>query len=147
LLIGGQAGGVLVGLLALGIVIDGNALVGVIEDAPYDLHPRHFGRPRPGLGLGLGLLDRLPLLGSFLFLLIDVFGFVCFFLDFAFSLILLSLFFIHLFRFALAALGGLIVSTQILAVQYASAHKIPLPYERSAKSSPAIRLVISLSIP
>src|SRR5438105_418332 len=98
LLIGSQPGRVFIGFLALGIFVDGDALVGIVKDAPHYLHPRDLGRPRPGLGLGLGLLDRLLFLFRRLFLIrLFVFYFRSFFIDFTFLLVLIPFFFLFLF--------------------------------------------------
>src|SRR5262249_45072702 len=81
LFIRGQPGGVLVGLLALGIVIGGDALIGVVKDAPDHLHPRDLGSSRPWLGLGLGLLGRLPLLRDLFLILFLVYNLLSLFID------------------------------------------------------------------
>src|SRR5207247_382905 len=74
LLVERQLGGVLVGLLALGVLEGGHALVGVVEHPPDDLEALHLGAARARLGLGrLGRLGRL-LLGRFFFLLFLVVG-------------------------------------------------------------------------
>src|SRR5581483_12209984 len=130
-----ELGGVGFGISLLGIIVGGDHLVRVVEDAPDDAHAHHLGRPGARLGLGLGHLRRrlLLFLGPLLVgLLLVLAGFLVlrtFFL-FAFGftlllfvLVLLLLFFVaFFFVFILAAFGGIEIGTHFLAVQDTSSH-------------------------
>jgi hypothetical protein len=143
LLVGSQAGGVVVGLLAFRIVISSNPLVGVVEHRPDDLHAHHLGSAAARLGgLGLGRLGfrlgscLLFLLGRILIVVVatfligffvSCFGFLVgglfFFFLFVFAF-LFDFFFglVGFFTFRLAAFGGLIIGAQFFARQNASSH-------------------------
>src|SRR5262249_38298518 len=126
LLIGSQARGMLVGFFSLRIFIDGDALIGVVKHAPDHLQTRSLGRSRPWLGLGLGLLGGLPLPRGLFLILFFVSYFLGLFVDLSVLFFLIQFFFlIDLFVLVLPPLRGLVVGTQILAVQNASGHEIP----------------------
>src|SRR5262249_22221477 len=99
---------------------------GVVKDAPNHLHPHDLGGSRPWLGLGLRLLGRLPLFRSTFLILILVYDLLSVVIGFALVIVLFGLFFLFHFLFlAFAALRGLVVGTQVLAIQNASGHEKP----------------------
>src|SRR5437660_12853591 len=86
----------LIGIFPFGIVIDGDALIVIAEDAPNHFHADNFRGSRPTLGLGFRLLGHsLAFLGRrgrlfLFFVLVPRLG--CFFLAFLFFFVLVCLF-------------------------------------------------------
>src|SRR5262249_34682796 len=100
--LGGQPGGVFVGLVLLGVVVRGDLLAGVVAHHPYDLAADDLD----------GLLARLALLGRLLLFLYDRRLLVAFFPPLARGFLLLPGLLVLVFV-ALAGLGGVILFAQL----------------------------------